>query len=132
VARQGRQNPALEQVLGRGEPLHALPQTRRWELSPVALDDGELLGNHRHRPLIELQALHTGKALVREGQLADLSWVHQGEKAAAPTMHDLLVERRQQGGADPAVSPLGVERKGEKMCVRPANLCDGRAHQAAP
>ena len=70
---QRRDDASFEEVLGRREALHRIPQARRWEMAPVTFDYGQLFWDHRSHGYVEVQPVEAGEALVREGDLADLT-----------------------------------------------------------
>ena len=110
-------DPAFQELLGRREPLHLLPEARRREVPAVALDDLELLGHHGGSPDVEVESVDPLETLVREGDLPDLARLDQGEHAQGAVMDGLLVQLPEQRRADAPVPPRRVQCQREQMRV---------------
>ena len=79
----------------------------------------------------EVQPVEAVESLVREGDLADLPGLDQGQHAVCAVMDHLLVELAQQGRSDAPVAPLRVERQGQQVCIAAGHTGDRRADQLA-
>ena len=124
-------HPPVQNLFGRREPLHGLPQSVHGHIPAEAFNERELLGHHRGVPGVEVETFEVGESLVDEGILADLAGLDERQQAAGAPGDALLIEASQQGRSDALAPPVRVEGEGEEMRVRTAHPGHHCAHQLA-